>query len=189
MPAPSPIDAADVQQILTFIEREAERLRRESPEPEVGRVGVAELRAWLPVLGAPPRVDAADDGGRTFVARPDKHYHINDLLVDKGNRFLDTAYQALLGRSPDPAGRAGFLALLARGHDRVEVIGKLLLSAEGRQHAAVVVGGTRAKVKALLFALPVVGGLLLWLYWLARLPRLAGQLQQVETRLEDEGIR
>ena len=49
--------------------------------------------------------------------------------------FLRAAYWQLLGRSPDPGGFAQFLRRLATGVSRIEILGDIRFSAEGRAAA------------------------------------------------------
>lgn len=69
------------------------------------------------------------------------------LLACADATFLDEAYGAILGRAPDPAGRAFHAAALAADPGaRIAVIGALRRSAEGRAVATRIPGLRRALV-------------------------------------------
>ena len=76
--------------------------------------------------------------------------------------FLDSAYRALLGRTPDAAGRATYLARLKLGAARTEILGDIRYSPEGVR-----------------FAQPVTGLRLPYLWYRTRRVRLIGRLLRV----------
>jgi hypothetical protein len=85
--------------------------------PEHGRLGVLNR-----MLAEPAHVDRV----------------VTELVPDPGlsdDDFVGWAYQTLLGREPDPTGRAGALQGLQRGAARAELLGQIVRSEEYRQRA------------------------------------------------------
>lgn len=86
--------------------------------------------------------------------------HVSDFLSLPFDVFLDEAYRAVLGREGDPAGLAHYRRALLRGSlTRLEVLGRLRLSREGRWHRPHVPGVMFAFLLATGYRLPVVGPL------------------------------
>lgn len=97
--------------------------------------------------------------------------HAADLLALPLDLFLATAYQRFLGRNPDAGGAAHYQRALVRGRlTRIEVMGRLAYSPEGRRRAAVLPGLLPAFVLATAYRIPVAGPLLGLLARLLRLP-------------------
>jgi len=90
----------------------------------------------------------SDDGPITTVPR---------LLAPHDAEFIDTAYQAVLGRAPDPQGRAYYLARLRTGTHKLEILRQLRRSAEGRAFVPGVAGLDRAIRRFRLATAPVIG--------------------------------
>jgi len=66
------------------------------------------------------------------------------LLAPHDLEFIQTAYQAVLGRAPDPEGEAYYLARLRTGTHKLEILKQLRNSAEGRAFIPGVAGLDRA---------------------------------------------
>jgi hypothetical protein len=66
--------------------------------------------------------------------------HMNEasgsILALDGDRFLVAAYQAALGREPDPGGLVNYLNRLSAGESKHEILSELRASPEGRAFAA-----------------------------------------------------
>lgn len=89
--------------------------RAEENPPGIERSSLRRLTGPLPVI---ERRDA---------------YELIELVQFHGDDFVDVAYHALLRREPDATGRAKFVDALRSGQlDRIEVLGCLRYSAEGR---------------------------------------------------------
>lgn len=77
--------------------------------------------------------------------------------------FVHAAYLRLLGRMPDPVGRAHFLADLAAGASRGSVAARLRYAPEGKRHGASVKFGPFYAASWILGKLPVFGAFWQWL--------------------------
>jgi GT2 family glycosyltransferase len=65
---------------------------------------------------------------------------LDDLLAMPPESFVHMAYQALLGREPDPSGRLTYLARLQQGGDRVHILADMQGSEEARQRGVDIPG-------------------------------------------------
>jgi hypothetical protein len=81
------------------------------------------------------------------------------LLALHDRQFVQAAYQALLGRAPDPAGEAFYLPRLRAGEHKLAILKQLRQSEEGRAFLPGVAGLDRAIKRHSLANLPVVGAL------------------------------
>ena len=109
-------------------------------------------------------------------------YHLNDFLALHDQEFIDAAYRGVLQREPDPSGQQHFLAGLRDGAlSKIEILGRLRFSSEGRQLKVPVKGLLTAFAVQHSYRLPIVGGLLAWAGSILRLPRLARSMQSLES--------
>jgi hypothetical protein len=71
----------------------------------------------------------------------DEGYHINDFLRCHDDVFVRNAHLGILGRQPDVPGVQGFLALLrSAAMTKVDTLGRLRYSAEGKSHGVRIKG-------------------------------------------------
>lgn len=86
------------------------------------------------------------------------------LLAAHDREFIRTAYQAVLGRAPDPEGEAYYLARLRAGTHKLAILKQLRRSPEGRAFIPGVAGLDRAIRRHVWATLPILGALLrlLW---------------------------
>lgn len=86
------------------------------------------------------------------------------LLAPHDREFIRTAYQAVLGRAPDPDGEAYYLARLRAGTHKLAILKQLRRSSEGRNFIPGVAGLDRAIKRHVWATLPILGALLrlLW---------------------------
>lgn len=82
------------------------------------------------------------------------------LLAPHDAEFIDTAYQAVLGRAPDPEGRAYYLARVRTGTHKLEILRQLRRSAEGRAFVPGVAGLDRAIKRYRQLRIPLLGRLM-----------------------------
>lgn len=88
---------------------------------------------------------------------------IERLLARHDRQFILDAYQAVLGRGPDAAGEAHYLACLRSGMHKLTILKQLRRSKEGQAFIPGVAGLDRAIRKHERATLPVVGALIrLW---------------------------
>ena len=86
--------------------------------------------------------------------------HVADFLALPMDEFFAEAYRQVLGREPDASGLATFQRAMLRGRfTRIEVMGRLWLSAEGRRRGTAVPGLGLAFAIATLYRIPVAGPL------------------------------
>lgn len=146
---------------------------------DAARRGLAELGA----SASPP-----ESAARSRTLEPAR------LLTLWDAEFVTQAYRTLLLREPDPYGLENYVAELARGRSRQEIIRAMRNSAEGRRAAVDVrsIGG--ALLQARLYGAPLIGRALhravQVLGWVAgrgelreRAAHLSGQLQQAQAKL------
>jgi hypothetical protein len=128
----------------------------------------ARLRASLGVRRKPAILPAA----ASVAAERHATFSIAELCQSHSAAFIRQAYGVLLRRDPDKASFDRHMKMLASGHSKVEILGNLRWSAEGRDNAVRVPGLLSRYVLAKLTRVPVLGYLLEWLATLAGLPRL-----------------
>lgn len=110
---------------------------------------------------------------------PPEVRHASDFLALPLDVFVATAYRRILAREPDAAGAAHYQRALLRGSlTRVEMLGRLALSAEARRRGQAVPGIVPAFAFALLYRVPLAGPIAALA---ARLLRLPAHLQDRST--------
>ncbi len=82
------------------------------------------------------------------------------LLDRRGGAFLNAAYEAVLGRAPDPQGYNSHLEQLLNGVSRRTILATMRLSAEGRAYNAQFPGLAQLVREQRLLRLPIVGRVL-----------------------------
>ena len=108
------------------------------------------------------------------------------LLDQDGDGFITCLYEEVLGRPPDGPASAHFAALLGAGAvSKVEVVGNVRYSAEGRRVNRKVTGLLPRYLIRRAYHLPLLGRLVRLAVTLARLPRLAMELQQATRALAE----
>lgn len=85
------------------------------------------------------------------------------LLAPHDAEFIRVAYEAVLGRTPDPGGGADYLAQLRTGTHKLEILKQLRRSPEGREFIHGVPGLDRAIKRHRWATLPVIGWIVRWL--------------------------
>lgn len=164
--------ALGLTEILRRLHDELERRRTESNSAKPSR---SELATGAGSAGKLPR-------WITSVARLNKpEYALQELLQYSDADFVDTAYLTLLRRPADVAGREQFLSALRNGHlDKVEVLGKIRFSEEGRRQS-VHVDGLLIPYKLHQWRRARgIGRVLAFVMALVRLPRMVMHLQMLE---------
>ena len=68
-----------------------------------------------------------------FEAKADGQYHVNDLLCYHDQAFVNVAYRTVLRRSPDTNGCLHYLNMLRNGCAKIDILGRLRYSKEGRE--------------------------------------------------------
>jgi Domain of unknown function (DUF4214) len=101
-----------------------------------------------------------------------KEYRLHDLTPFYDSEFVNVAYHAILNRVPDPQGYARYLEKLRQGVHKVEILGWLRYSPEGKKVNTKVVGLAGAFAKRRLYRLPIVGRIAEIVFGLWNLPNV-----------------
>lgn len=175
MTSPSATPPPDLDRILAAIREEAARRGASQLEGYDKRSGLgATIWSRRPALPGPP-------------------HHVRDYLALGSEAFLDAAYRNLLNRPPDAKGAANYRRFLRTGRrTKVEILGRIRYSTEGRRHRVAVPGLVSAFAFAVAYRVPVAGPLLAGIAALLRLPnhwldRSAVERMIQETASELEG--
>jgi SAM-dependent methyltransferase len=174
-PSASPID---IDVLMAQIRAEAARRRSGAPMPEADHeqfatTGPQVLVAALNPLPMPSSLDAR------FVSA--ERYHLNNFLALHDADFIEAAYRGILKRGADPEGYNYFLTSLRSGRlGKIEVLGRLRYSREGKCNAVHIRGLLPAFATQHACRLPVIGSVLAYMVALLRLPRFARVLQGFE---------
>jgi hypothetical protein len=140
--------------------------------PDIDRILQA-IRTEAHARGAASRAMPHATGGAASshgLPQPELR-HAADFLALPLDVFLHAAYRHVLGRDPDAAGSAHYQrALLAGRLTRIELLGRLRLSPEGRRRGMRLPGLDIAFPLALAYRIPVAGPLLALVARLLRLP-------------------
>lgn len=150
----------------------AEIARRRAGDTNIGRdgreapVGEFTLPTWQPAAAR-----LADQS----------RYVLSDFLRFDDEDFVDIVYSKLLRRPADPAGREGYVTALRSGVlSKVEILGSIRFSEEGRERAVHVDGLLLPYKLHHLRHRRVIGWFVGMTLAIARLPRLAWRLQGME---------
>jgi O-antigen chain-terminating methyltransferase len=172
----------------------------ETSNPEINvdelMARIREAAARLPNLDFPDPVNFANATSSSPVALPrapsppafviKSVYALADFLDAHDEAFIRRAYRGILGREPDVGGFENYLEQLRSGRvAKVEILGRLRYSPEGRNKAVKIRGMLAPFVIASLRRLPLIGYGLQWLITLLRLPTLVRSM----TRFENDAIR
>lgn len=103
-------------------------------------------------------------------------YAVGDFTRFHGAAFVTNAYRALLGRQPDAAGLAQWTRQLGEGLSKVDILGRIRYSGEGRRRAVPVRGLLPAFALATAQRVPLLAHLVA----LARLPAAARHHRSLE---------
>jgi len=109
-------------------------------------------------------------------------YTVDDFLVFNDRAFIDAAYRGLVKRQPDTAGAEPYLLRLRRGASKLEILGRIRYSPEGRRAGVPVKGLSLRAAYAIAGSIPLLGYVLRWAMALVRLPRLVEHHRALEYR-------
>ncbi len=107
-----------------------------------------------------------------FQAKADGQYHVNDLLCYHDQVFVDAVYRTVLRRSPDRDGNLHYLNMLRNGCAKVDILGRLRYSKEGRTARTKISGLALPFLLQQVYRVPVFGRFLLILSTIRHLPQL-----------------
>ena len=112
-------------------------------------------------------------------------YNLADFFCFHGEYFVRNAYRGILRREPDASGFNVYLnALLAGSISKVEILGRLRFSREGRACAVVIHGLIRPLVFQSICRIPVLGYGVAIARIIVRLPRIIKNNEQLESRYQ-----
>jgi hypothetical protein len=134
--------------------------RNASPEGGAGVSSMSNLDVKIPggvrldiTLAAPPPLSGP------LSVRSDVGYRLRDLLQYSDMEFVREAYSAILRREPDEEGMKCYLAMLRGGAAKVEILGRLCSSPEGKEKGAMIRGLWLPYLFDRASRLPIVGRL------------------------------
>jgi O-antigen chain-terminating methyltransferase len=114
-----------------------------------------------------------------FQPRSDNRYHINDLLRYHNRTFVQSAYRAILKRSPDAAEVERALKSLQSGRlNKIDLLAALRFSVEGRRKQVQIDGLTFPALIRRTGRLPVVGYFIRLVVALLRLPKFVADQRE-----------
>jgi len=90
-----------------------------------------------------------------------RRLHVRDLLAFEDVEFIRAAYAATLGRPPDEDGLGCYLRMLRGGASKIEILGRLRNSTEGKQQGSRIRGLWLPYMLDRVSRLPVVGRIML----------------------------
>ena len=154
--------ARSIATIKDEIRVEAEAMHARTPHPT------------LPKAHARPKRRADDERQRL-------DFTIAELCRFPYTTFVDQAFRSILKRPPDPAGFEAHVRLLGSGASKIEVLGNLRYSPEGRAIGARIKGLLPRYALAKLYRIPVLGYALQWIVALAGLPHIVQQQRAIDT--------
>ncbi|MBN8481080.1 MAG: hypothetical protein J0L88_05755 [Xanthomonadales bacterium] len=163
----------------TTLERVKDEIRAEA---EAIRQRLPQARAIEPAAVVPAPIAGPVAGNGTAV-HGQAALTVDSLCSANYARFVEEAFRAVIGRDIEADTRSQLVRRLAAGASKVEILGDLRYSPEGRAQDVGVAGLRPAYLLAKLFKVPVVGYLAEWLFRLARLPIQARQQRAAETYL------
>jgi SAM-dependent methyltransferase len=108
-------------------------------------------------------------------------YDLNEFLAYHDEDFVVSAYRGLLGRAPDGAGASPYLERLRTGDlSKVEILGRIRFSKEGRAAAVTVHGLKTAFALRMIRRVPIAGHLVGIIQYVLRLPRMVRNHERLE---------
>lgn len=140
-------------------------LRRIKEEIRAEAQAARTRAAKTPRAAAAPRAIGEIAPARSAVS-------IDELASFQFIEFIEHAYSVLLGRSPDSAGFTAQLRLLEAGRSKVEILGNLRYSGEGRAVGVRVPWLLPRYLLAKAMRIPLIGYAIEWLLCLGGLPRI-----------------
>lgn len=179
---PDPAGAADYRSGLRSGRRskaDVIKALRFSPEGKAVAVHIIGLRegSSFAVEGI-PNLRMSAPGGRIA---PKNRYSVADFMSLHDEAFVHNAYLCILRRKPDPRGFAEFLGGLRTGRvSRIEILGALRYSAEGKAAGVAVRGLAVRYGMRRLHRIPVIGRAIAIGQYAVRLPDLVRHHERLE---------
>lgn len=108
---------------------------------------------------------------------------IPELARLAGPAFVENAYRAILGREPDAPGFAHQMAALGAGTNKIEILGDLRYSGEGRARNVAIPGLRPRYLLAKLGRVPIAGAIVQWIVAALSLPHVMRHQRATEASL------
>ena len=106
----------------------------------------------------------------------------DDFLQFHGQDFINTVYTSILHREPDPQGGKIYFEKLKNGElTKVDIMGRLRYSSEGRKKKVLIKGLLFAFILQTLFKVPVLGWGLRVVAGVLNLPTILKNIQKIES--------
>jgi O-antigen chain-terminating methyltransferase len=155
-----------------------------APDPDTLAARIAGARPGGDVA-APGDAGRPDGAGRRTGPPVELPTTLDALTALRDRAFVEAAYRVVLGRGPDDAGGGEFVQALRAGVlDKVDILGDLRYSTEGRERAVEIPGlDWRYRLRRL-GRLPIVGRIVRWAETLLRLPALIRVAQRHQAAIE-----
>lgn len=173
----SPTMQIDVDTLMARIRAEVARRKLGGAVQAPGDYDAAAFASGVSMRLSPLPVVHLAKPGFTQAER----YHLNDFLALHDQEFVDAAYRGVLKRNSDGPGLQHFLDALRRGRlSKIEILGRLRYSPEGRRVGVPVAGLLPAFLVQHSYRLPIIGSVVAWATAFVRLPKIARSLQGFE---------
>ena len=115
---------------------------------------------------------------------------LSDYLNLHDEQFIHNAYTGILDRDPDPAGFEHFLSKLRSGElNKIEIVGRLRYSKEGRQLSKKIKGLLLPFFINLMYRIPMLGYVLRFTAGLVQLPVILKNIVKFESYVQWQFIR
>lgn len=124
-----------------------------------------------------------------FTKRIDNVYSLGDFNALYDENFIDAAYQAILGRTADETGKTYYLSRLRVGTSKYTILNDLLRSNEAKNRDVKIVGLQVSVHIEKIYSIPLLGSILLAIFFLSNLKRHLTNLRALENhtiRLAEE---
>ena len=155
----------EVKDLMTFVRAEAARRRGEKEQLHKFPINLT-----LPRHNGQPKWKQKPDG-----------YHLNDFLRFHDKEFIINAYRGVLNRHPDVDSLSYYLERLRDGsQSKIEILGRLRFSPEGRAKGVRVAGLISPLVAAMLYKIPIAGGFIQMVTGVLRLPVFIKNMSRFE---------
>lgn len=118
------------------------------------------------------------------VRRANGAISVEDILAHRGVGFVETVYQAVFGREPDPDGLRHHLGLLLQGESRARILINLRRSPEGVAYGASIPGFTMLARRQRLLDMRLVGPVLRRTGWGAEKVDVARTVRALENQVQ-----
>ncbi|MFC7301533.1 methyltransferase domain-containing protein [Cognatiluteimonas weifangensis] len=179
MPGQSPLDSAEIMRRVR-VETAARKGKNASLNADTD--GTGSVVAFPQPKGALARWKSA-----ALTDTSKSEFTLPELLAAADETFVTTAYRALLRREPDAKGASHYLELLRAGvASKVEVLGTLRWSPEGKARSVHVDGLLAPYLLQKLRHMPLIGPVVAWLHALLRLGTFTRRQQVYEASASRE---